>query len=205
MDSRATKTPDQVDAHFADFCDRIFALPWLRYSVKLMTCERNTGHEAGRLAAQFSQRQNTCCIKQFERSDYGWTTGPGGTPKTKYMAALLDAFRRDAIVYMDTMVCTEMPGDADAYGARIAKLQAEFEAQLARMQQFVDIPEDAFGKIRTGVSGKLDPDGRVIHGLNDDLAMSFAMSVYIIHQLISNSIETIDPSFQRRLVYGRGF
>jgi hypothetical protein len=205
MDSRITRIGGHIDHYFNDFCDRVFSLPWLRTSIKLFTCERNTGQEAGRLASQFLQRPNVYCISQKENRDYGWTTGAGGTTKNQYAAALIDAFRRDGIAYSQQMACTCMPtldGDDVSESQRLAKIQAEFEAQLMRMQMHVDLPKDAYGKIKTTMSGKLDPEGRVVAGLNDDLAMSFAMNIYIIHQMISGRIETIESSFLRRLTGG---
>lgn len=205
MDSRVTRRGGLIDDYFNDFCDRIFAMPWLRHSIKLMTCERNTGQEAGRLASQFLQRSNVHCITQKKGSDYGWTTGPGGTSKNKYAAALMDAFNRDGVVYAKELICSgiAMDDNDDTAENRIKKIQPEFEAQLTRMQTFIDAPDDPYGKIRSDTSGKRDPEGKFVVGLNDDLAMSFAMNIYIIHQLISGRIDTIESSFLKMLLFGR--
>lgn len=191
-----------MDAYFNDFCDRIFALPWLRRSVKLLTCERNTGQEAGRLPTQFNLRSNTYSITQKIGHDYGWTTGPGGTSKAKYMASLLDTFQRNGVVYAQQVVCTHLSGDKPIETRRL-EIAAEFEAQLTRMECFIEPSKTAFGRDKTVWDGKHDPSGRRVSGLHDDLAMCFAMNIYIIHQMITGSIETMESSFLRSLVRGR--
>ena len=198
-----TRVGGNIDDYINDFCDRIFAIPWLRRSLKLFTGERNTGQEAGRLASQFIERPNTYCIRQKVGQDWGWTTGPGGTPKAKYIAALLDAFQRDAIVYAETMVCTHLPGvDEKSQSTRMRELTVEFEAQLARMNVFIDEPKDAFGgKSKTNYGGKYNGEGKRVHGLNDDMVLSFAMNILIIHHMITGSIETMDPAIMRTILH----
>lgn len=206
MDARTTNFAHEVDPFFNQFCDRIFAMPWLRHAIKLMTCERNTGHEAGRLAIQFKQRgQNVECIRQKADRDYGWTTGPGGTPKARYAAVLLDTFQRDGIVYAEDFVVTMSDEEKKSmtYAQRVKKNQDEFEAELTRMKTHVELPDGAFGQKKTTFSGKLDPEGRVVAGLNDDRAMSIAMNTFIIYQAISGCIPTLGAPLLHVLRYGR--
>lgn len=202
MDSRVTRAASQVDPYFEQFCDRIFALPWLSDAIKLFTCERNTGHEAGRLAAAFLRRRNVCCIRMREGLDYGWITGGGGTSKNKYMEAVVHALNLDQVVYMQDAVVTMAPGDTKSMDERREEVFNEFEAQLARMQPIVDEATTAFGRTRVGISGKTDPEGKVVPGINDDLAMSYAMNLYIVHQLFNNKVPTFEPFLRERIVRG---
>jgi len=66
----------ETDQRFELFCDTLFSRPWLARLPKLLTVERNVGHEHGQLAAMFLSRwPKTHCIKEkASSSDFGWWT-----------------------------------------------------------------------------------------------------------------------------------
>ena len=163
-------------------------MPWLRDSVKVLTVERGTGHESGRLAEAFLRRSNSYAIREKRGSEeYGWRTTSHS--KNAYAQALWMKMAEGAIAYMRDMVCTNPWQDATS---RAEKARFELESQIGRFQVVQKEMNDPFSQPRTTISGKVGVDGKLQKGINDDLAVALAMGIYVTMQLIFRRIPTVD-------------
>jgi hypothetical protein len=190
LDSHDCKNPDDVDLFFERFCDAIFEHPWLssRATHKVLTVERNTGFESGRLAKMFLRRPSTYCVKEKPAShDYGWWTS--AQSKNEYTQQMWIKMAEGAIYYLDTMVCTNPWQDALNRRERTVK---EFEEQIARFQVVNKANKNPFQKPSITTSGKVGHDGTLQQGVDDDMAMSLAMNLYITMRIQTRTIQGVD-------------
>jgi hypothetical protein len=183
----------EVDHFFKRFCDAIFAHPWLgtAQTTKILTVERNTGYEAGRLASLFksnyAQHPILCVLEKKSAHSYGWWTS--AQSKAAYAQQLWIKMSEGAIYYLDSMVCVNPWVDESHRRERTIK---ELEAELARFRPHHKEPTNVFAKPSVTYSGKGDAEGKIQKGLNDDKAMSLAMNLYIMMRVQTRSIPTID-------------
>lgn len=190
LDAHDCKTPDDVDLYFDRFCDALFEHPWLNssYTKKVLTVERNTGYESGRLAGRFLKRPNTYAIKEKPASyDYGWWTS--AQSKNEYVNQMWIKMAEGSIYYLDSLVCVNPWLDELS---RRERTVTEFEAQVSRFQNVVKRNKDPFQKPSVTKSGKVDHEGKLQQGVDDDMAMTLAMNLYITMRLQTRSIHGID-------------
>lgn len=154
----------------------------------MLTVERNTGRESGRLAKLFLTRPSTYCIKEKPGGpDYGWWTG--AQSKNEYTQQLWIKMSEGAVYYLDTMVCVNPWQDALHRRETTVK---EFEEQIARFQTVTRPNKNPFQKPSITTSGKVGHDGTLQQGVDDDMALSFAMNLYITMRIQTRSIQGVD-------------
>lgn len=175
---------------FDRFCDGVFAHPWLSSAAttKILTVELGTGYEAGRFAARFLRRPRAYCIREHRSSaDYGWRTTK--ISKNQYTQQLWMKMAEGAIYYLDDMVCANPWLDETSRRERTVK---EFEEQVSRFQTIHKTSANPFAEPSVTTSGKVGHDGTIQQGVNDDMAMSVAMNLYITLRVQTRSIPTIN-------------
>lgn len=155
----------------------------------MLTVERNTGYESGRLAAKFlSNWPNTYCIKEKTSSfDYGWWTSH--TSKNEYSQQLWIKMAEGAIYYMDGLICINPWMDALSRKERTVK---EFEEQCSRFQAVQKPNKNPFQAPSMTTSGKVDHEGKLQEGVDDDMAMNLAMNLCVTMKIQTRSIPGVD-------------
>lgn len=175
---------------------------WTQNAYITMFAERNTGHESGHLAEVLSRFPQTAAYMQPSKADAQKIRDRGVVVRddvmSKYMeeaqknpgfftdSVLKNSFRtaarmmlsRDAVFYLDGCVCTNPFLHDKDRREKFLYAKATLEEQLSRARVFSRRPTYDTSAPKVMWSGKVDDDGVIQTGYNDDLAVIMASGLY---------------------------
>lgn len=187
MDSHACKTADDSIWLFNEFLSGIRKHPWLEHAWIMFVAEKNTGHESGHLVRELRKMQRIYAIRQNNNVEYGWWTD--NKAKVSYAHAARAKMAENSVFMMHEVVCKNpwvQPEDV-----RRRKVIEKFYDQMSRYQLIEMEPHSAATPARVTVSGKVDPEGRMQKGKNDDLFFTFTMNIGIWKEITERNIPTM--------------
>jgi hypothetical protein len=161
------------------FIEGIKRNPWLTNARLLFFCERNTGNESGHIEKALFP-YGVQCIRQKEDKDPGWWTDR--SLKVKYAYSARYHMVTGSVFYMKDMVCTN-PFLEDP-SARLPTVTKKFSEQASRYKFTYTKPTTPFAEKKVTVSGKVNEQGKIGDGFNDDLFFTFTMAIYHTDEVI---------------------
>lgn len=183
----------QADLEFARaFFDGLRRHPWLAGAWIVFVMERNTGHEAGHVSNLLLTRDTRAvAVRQKANKDYGWWTS--NDMKIGYAAAGRTRLRTKSVAMLGSMVCTNPFADSEKTDDDLrSDMRAELSQELSRVREVSTRSDNPLATSRTTVSGKVGEDGKVMHGQNDDLFITFCMACFFTSMFIEERIPFLD-------------
>ncbi len=194
LDSHPVSNGPDADKLFNSFCDALWNVPWIRSSLKILTVEKGSGHENTRYLEPFMSRRNVMCTVEKDGDTSGWRQT--NAKKVSEIDALERKLSERAVCYMQNMVCA-CPWKPKE--DRAAATKKTLEEQLTRFRM-TSIGCDNLASLgRCIVSGKIGSDGRKHPDLQDDLALSLAMNIYVGDRLARGKVPGTDLGRALRL------
>jgi len=185
MDSHACKNPDETEKLLVSFITTLRKHPYLENAFFIFVAERNTGQESGHMAGWVLKQRLTYCIKQREDRNYGWWTGPN--EKMAYAFEARRKLKSNAVFFLKDWVCTnpwvEKPEE------RHKMTRDKFFEQMNRYR--VDEETTKSGGTKSRISGKLNAEGKLQKGQNDDLFMTFTFNAAMWDYLINAQVDNV--------------
>lgn len=197
MAAYATKSPEDVETFFNEFLDELRNRPHIKDAIFMLIVERNSG-SAQNLTTILRNRPEklSYCVKQHEDKQYGWWTSDENKPffadKTRqYLNA-------DAINFRDGWVTANPPNAPKEREDELRKeskkiVYEQFKQELANYKLI--FPESKSLKQNGNkiiVSGKVNSEGKLQKGQNDDLCFTFTFNIGMWFYYINDKIDTID-------------
>jgi hypothetical protein len=186
LDSHAIKNPDEADTFIENFLKALRLHPRGRSAIIIGAFEKNTGLEAGRFARIVKRFPPAYCIRESNDDDYGiWTTA---AKKMNYAFRTRDVIMEKRVFFAADWICTN-PWLKDS--ERHAKTLEIFFEQLPRYRIIDPLTTSLLTPARAVVSGKVNSEGKIQRGQNDDLCFTFTFNVGIWWQLVHRMISTV--------------
>jgi hypothetical protein len=164
--------------------------PWLNNAICVLFVERNILAGPYVLEQIMEKRGGNrhYIIRDSIRNVIGWWTSRN--MKIEYISAGSKLMRAGTICFMKDMIC-ENPWQAAESRASLVKGKLLDQVGRFRMKR----EGDASRRVTPLLSGKIDENGKMVKGLNDDLAMAFFMGLYFIEGISKEMIPTLDYEF----------
>lgn len=186
-------TDSIADIEFArSFFVSLRSNPWLSQAWFVFVCERNTGHESGHIAnVMLNFDPRSIAVKQTDTRDYGWWTS--NDLKIGYAAAARTQLAHRSVMFLDDMVIDNpfLSSELSSDDIRV-QVKQQFIEELSRVRKIAVRHDNPMTLNRMTVSGKVGNNGKVMHGLNDDMFMTFAMAIWFTNMLIEHRLPYID-------------
>lgn len=216
VDSASCKTPLEVEYFFKQFIKKLRRHPWLSNALFMLAVESNTGMVAGSADAWISQvaeediryKHRFVCLAEntihTKRTSGFWTSE---TTKTLYtICAQLRlvnrsvSFIKDWVTGCHASVEKLMKTISEAKGKTEDNLLEEHRALVKNnfFQQLANyrvVPQKAINPSRVStlkISGKVNAQGKIVPGQNDDMALAFTLNIGVWEYLILRKLTEVD-------------
>jgi hypothetical protein len=189
MSSHICKDVDDVFYVFDEFIKQLRKHPWLEHSWFVFVAERNTGREAGHLQRRFIlHKGNSFSIKQKPDKDYGWWTS--NIEKLRYAYWTRDKIVENAITFLDSMIVTSVQTDMSFQDDLRKKVIEKLFDQMQRYQEKELQGLSGASIPKVAISGKMDEEGKLKKGQNDDLMFTLTFNIGIWKKIVNREIDS---------------
>ncbi len=176
-----------MDQVFQNFILGLTRHPWLKHSTIVFVPERSCGHEPGRMEKFLH------LYGQFVSSREKIDANPGiftkNAIKMECAFAARDQIAQDSVAFLEDFVC-ENPFQKEETRRALAK--DKFIKQM-KGYRFVNVDSKTpFQNTRMTVSGKVNDQGKVTPGRNDDLFVTFTLINYWMSKFYRCELPGID-------------
>jgi hypothetical protein len=181
--------PSQAATLFSFFIQKLYRHPWLSKCIPVLFVERNIAagpYVMERIMVEQCPRRYV--ITDPIRDVSGWWTSR--SMKSEYVISGAAQMKEDKVCFMKDLVC-ENPW-----------IPSESRADMVKNKLLEELPRfkirpapDNSRRITPIISGKIDDNGRVVKGQNDDLAFAFFMGLYFIEGISQETIPGLDYKY----------
>ncbi len=187
MDAQPVKTAEDSIWFFQEFMSGLRKHPWIDGAWLMFAAETNTGHESGHLVTELKKMKRVYAIREKEDGEYGWRTD--NKAKVHYAWSARAKMASDAVFLMKDLVCKNPWVEKE--DVRRQKVVEKFYDQMSRYQIVELAQHSAATPARVTTSGKVNQEGRIQAGKNDDLFFTFTMNLGLWEYIINRSIRTL--------------
>jgi len=186
----AEKAEQLLRSHF----EAIRQDPFLKQAYLIVIYEKNTGYESGhhwKIVEEYKPshvvfQKNVDADKAIDTADQDPGIDSNFFLKNQYARVIGEALRKRIIYFYCNWVCAN-PW-TKPYSTRRALAKKNLLSQLANCRLKLPAMDPARAQLgaatpRITWSGKIGPDGKPVHGQNDDLAMSLGQCLYWINRI----------------------